>query len=104
MGVAIAADVLQFPLTAAFIGSVLSAIGLPMAGAIETVDLLIDLVTAGIQIGLLGFHWMLLPTALIEGIPILDLAPTWTACVWWVIRSRQKTVALVPNDRSQPSV
>jgi hypothetical protein len=90
VAVAIAVDVIQFPLTLAFVGSVLSAVGLPLAGPIETLDLALDVVTAAIEIGLLGFHWILLPTAIIEGVPFLDFAPTWTGCVWWVLRSRRK--------------
>jgi hypothetical protein len=96
--VAIAADVLQFPLTAAFFTSILSAIGIPMTGPIEAFDLGIDLITAAIQIWLLGFHWVLLPTIALEALPFLDLAPTWTACVLWVIRARRKAMVPLPNE------
>jgi hypothetical protein len=88
--VAIAADVLQFPLTMALVGSILSGIGLAAAVPIESVDLGIDLVVGVIEVSLLGFHWMLLPTIFLEAVPGLDLVPTWTACVWWVVRSRRR--------------
>jgi hypothetical protein len=88
--VAIVADLLQFPLTLALVGSVLSGLGLVVTAPIEAIDLTIDLVAAALEVWLLGFHWALLPTALIEFVPGIDLAPTWTACVWWVVRSRRK--------------
>lgn len=91
LAVAIAADILQFPFTLSLVGSILSGIGAPLAGPLEALDLALDVITAGIEIGLLGFHWLLLPTAMLEGIPLLDAAPTWTACVLWVVRSRRKT-------------
>jgi len=96
LAVAITADVLQFPLTAAFCASILSAIGIPMTGPIEAFDLGVDLITAAIQMSLLGFHWVLLPTLALEALPFLDLAPTWTACTLWVIRARRKQQELVP--------
>lgn len=42
----------------------------------------LDLIIAAALIRLLGFHWALLPTLAAEGVPALDLAPTWTATVW----------------------
>ena len=41
----------------------------------------LDVVTAAILIRLLGFHWVLLPALAAEAVPVLDLAPTWTASV-----------------------
>lgn len=96
LAVAVTADLLQLPLTAAFLGSVLSVFGITLAAPVEAADLTIDVVTAFIEIWLLGFHWMLLPTALIESVPLLDLAPTWTACVWWVIRARRNAIVETP--------
>src|SRR5678810_1099597 len=54
------------------------------------VDQGIDLVAALLIIGLLGFHPLLLPTFLIELIPVADLLPTWTGCVMLVIAMRKK--------------
>ena len=49
---------------------------------------------AAVLIKLLGFHWALLPAAAAELVPVLDLAPSWTASVlvitaspkrwWWI--------------------
>ena len=55
------------------------------------VDQGIDLVAALLIIGLLGFHPLLLPTFLIELIPVADLLPTWTGCVMLVIAMRKKS-------------
>ena len=41
----------------------------------------LDLAVAAILIKLLGFHWAFLPTLAAEAMPVLDLAPTWTATV-----------------------
>jgi hypothetical protein len=55
------------------------------------VDQGIDLVAALLTIALLGFHPLLLPTFLIELIPVADLLPTWTGCVVLVIAMRKKS-------------
>jgi len=61
----------------------------------------------------LGFHWLLLPTFVLEFIPFLDWAPTWTGCVAAVIalRKRDQTgrepgappiVSAPPNQDAKP--
>jgi hypothetical protein len=64
----------------------------------------IDLIAALLAIGLLGFHPLLLPTFLIELIPVADLMPTWTGCVLFVIamRRRAKAVDAPPTITVQP--
>ena len=44
---------------------------------------------------LIGFHPLLLPTFVLEIVPLADLAPAWTACVAVVValRKRQRTTA-----------
>ena len=39
---------------------------------------------------IVGFHPLLLPTFLLEFIPIMDVLPTWTGCVALVIAMRKK--------------
>ena len=58
------------------------------AGADEA----LDVIAAAITWRLLGFHPVLLPTFVIELLPITDMLPTWTGCVALVIalRKRQK--------------
>jgi len=52
-----------------------------------------DLVTAIVMIWLLGFHWVFLPSFITKVLPFVDLAPTWTAAVFFVTRARRKTAA-----------
>ena len=48
----------------------------------------------------LGFHPLLLPTFVIEFLPLADVLPTWTGCVALVIalRRRQHQVSGPPVD------
>jgi hypothetical protein len=76
--VAIAADSLQI-------------VALPFfaAGGISPIDSAVDIVTAFILIRLIGWHWAFLPSLLAELVPGLDLFPTWTAAVFFVMRQRK---------------
>jgi len=51
---------------------------------------IIDLMAMGMTIGLLGFHFLLLPTLVIEFIPVVGALPTWTGCVLAVIALRKR--------------
>jgi hypothetical protein len=73
-GVAVAIDVLQF---------VVGPIG--WYGA----DEMLDLIAAGVTWRLLGFHPLLLPTFIIEFLPISDMLPSWTGCVALVVAARK---------------
>jgi hypothetical protein len=74
-GVAIATDLLQFAL---------GPIGWMLA------DEILDVATAAVEWKLLGFHPLLLPTFVLEAIPVADLLPTWTGCVALVVAMRRK--------------
>ena len=52
-------------------------------------DQLIDAVAMVLTIWILGFHVLLLPTFVVELVPVLDSLPTWTACVAAVIASSE---------------
>src|SRR6267378_4362962 len=82
---AVATDALQF---------LLGPIG--WAGADEVLDLAATIVIWRI----LGFHPLLLPTFLIEFLPVTDVLPTWTGCVALVIglRRRQQIGPPPPGD------
>jgi hypothetical protein len=82
--VAIVADLIEFPVSAAE----LSVVG---AGAGEFAAMVVDTVVFGIMTKLLGFHWMFLPSFCVEAIPGIDLLPTWVGCVFFVVRQRKKT-------------
>ena len=61
------------------------------------VDQAIDAVAMVLTIGLLGFHVLLLPTFLVELVPVLDELPTWTACVAAVIALRKREQNSTPT-------
>jgi len=69
--VALVADGLQFAL-----------LPLVLGGAASPVDDAIDVVTAAVLTGLVGFRWAFLPTFIAELVPFVDLAPTWTIAVF----------------------
>lgn len=52
-------------------------------------DELLDVVAAAVEYRLLGFHPLLLPTFLIEFLPVTDMLPTWTGCVALVVSARR---------------
>lgn len=83
LALAVLVDAIQVPLQ----GASLTGIGTLPA---EALDLAIDAATALVVSRLIGFHWALLPTLAIELIPFVDLAPTWFACVSYVISRRKK--------------
>lgn len=75
LAVAVTADALQIAL-------------LPVAWTF--VQEIIDVVAMGLTILLLGFHVLLLPTFIIEFIPLVDMLPTWTGCVVAVLALRKR--------------
>src|SRR5262245_20934938 len=81
-GVAIAVDVLQF---------VLGPFGWFLA------DEILDVIAMIVTSRLLGFHPLLLPTFAIEFVPVIDMLPTWTACVALVVAMRRKQTTLPPG-------
>ena len=86
--VAVATDVLQFMLG-------------PLGWAFT--DEILDVVALAATTWLLGFHPLLLPTFVIEMVPIVDMVPTWTACVALVVALRNKPQpppADGPGDRA----
>jgi hypothetical protein len=89
--VGIAADIIQLPVNLSFFSVGLATIvgDVPL----EALDALIDVITALVVNRLLGFHWALLPTFVLELIPGLDAAPTWTACVAYVALRRTRAVS-----------
>lgn len=53
------------------------------------VDEIIDVVAFALIWRAIGFHVLLLPTFVIEIIPIADMLPTWTGCVVAVLALRK---------------
>ena len=54
------------------------------------VDEIIDVAAMGLSCALIGFHWLLLPTFVVEFVPVADMLPTWTGCVSTVLVLRRK--------------
>ena len=92
--IAIITDIIQIPLVLGFIGATGSGIFAILDIGIETIDLIVDAVAAVVICALLGFHWALLPSFVLEAIPVLDAAPTWTACVAFVVYKRKQAEKL----------
>lgn len=63
-------------------------------------DEILDVAATALMWRILGFHPLLLPTFLIELLPVTDMLPTWTACVAMVIglRRRQQIGPPPPAD------
>ena len=80
--VGILADILQLPFSLALAAGFVPA---------EALDAGIDVVAALLVNWLLGFHWALLPSFALKLIPVVDVAPTWTACVAYVALRRRHT-------------
>jgi hypothetical protein len=59
-------------------------------------DELLDLIAMIVITRLIGFHPLLLPTFILEFLPIADMLPTWTGCVAIVVvlRRRQQSRAM----------
>lgn len=64
--------------------------GIPLAPEI------VDVIAMGLMIFTVGFHVLLLPTFLVEFIPIVDMLPTWTGCVAAVIALRLREQRTIP--------
>lgn len=68
-------------------------IGLGPLG-VAWVDDLLDVVVAVLEVALLGFHPLLLPTFVLEVLPVIEFLPTWTGCVLAVIAMRRQTAGM----------
>lgn len=80
-GVAGATDILQL---------VLGPVGWTM------VDEVLDVAAMLVISRLIGFHALLLPTFVLELVPLADLLPTWTAAVALVTTLRRRSRADLP--------
>ncbi len=69
-------------------------LGAATGGLSMLVDKGLDLVAAVCLWALLGWHWALLPSFLVELVPVVELAPTWTAAVWFITRGGRPPAGL----------
>ena len=56
-------------------------------GGLSPANMALDVIVAGIMYSLIGFHIAFLPTFLVEEVPVLNLAPTWTLAVLLATRN-----------------
>lgn len=64
-------------------------------------DQLIDIAVMLLLGWLIGFHWLLLPSFVLEFIPLADELPTWTACaIAVVVLRRREQRSLPPPDKT----
>ncbi len=82
-------------LTTALIADGLQFISAPIPFVGQVIDVVAMLLTTWI----IGFHLLLLPTFVAEMFPVVDMLPTWTACVIAVIalRKREQNAATPPR-------
>jgi len=95
--VSVIADALQFPINAATATGILAMPG-------EMADMALDVVVMVITSVLLGFHWALLPSFILEAVPGLDVLPTWTGCVGFVVWRRKQEEARGGSSQTQVNV
>ena len=60
-------------------------------------DEILDAIAMVIVSRLIGFHPLLLPTFVLEFVPLADMLPAWTGCVALVVRARRRQ-GLVSDD------
>ena len=56
------------------------------AGAPAIADAILDVVVGAVLVTLVGWHFAFLPGFIVELVPWVDLAPTWTIAVLWATR------------------
>ena len=90
-------------LAVAVIADTLQVLLMPFAWTF--IESAVDVVTMALTTWILGFHLLLLPTFVVELVPIVDLIPTWTACVAAVIalRKREQKSSPLPTP-PKPSI
>ena len=67
------------------------------------IDQAIDVVALLLTAWAIGFHLLLLPTFIAEFFPVVDMLPTWTACVIAVIALRKREQSAVPPPPDLPT-
>jgi hypothetical protein len=66
------------------------------------VDDLLDVVVAVLEVALLGFHPLLLPTFVLEVVPVVEYLPSWTGCVLAVVALRRRAARRRSQQTHRP--
>lgn len=74
----------------AVVADAMQLVFIPLFGAgwLTPVNDLLDVVVAFVLIRRLGWHVAFLPTFIAELLPLVDVFPSWTLAVWFVVRTR----------------
>ena len=77
-----------------------------VAGVFSPPEVILDFVAMVVLSWLVGWHWAFLPSILVELIPGLDLAPTWTIAVAIATRglNKQASPSGFPKDATPKDV
>lgn len=67
-------------------------------------DEIFDVIAMVLIVWALGFHPLLLPTFILELVPLVDMAPTWTACTAMVVMLRRREGPANAPPRTEASV
>jgi len=67
-------------------------------------DEILDVIAMIFTTTAIGFHPLLLPTFVVEFVPVLDMLPTWTACVALVVSLRKKQQTAPPPPATGPVI
>jgi len=62
------------------------------------IDEILDVIALIATTRLLGFHPLLLPSFILEFVPVIDMLPTWTGCVALVVAMRKKQSPPMTRD------
>ncbi len=66
-------------------------------------DEILDIAAMIAVTGLIGFHPLLLPTFVLEFVPVADMLPSWTACVALVVTLKKRQQIPAPPPPTPPS-
>ena len=77
-----------FALAVAVVADLLQIVLLPLEWMFA--QQIVDVIAMALTCTALGFHVLLLPTFVVELVPVADMLPTWTGCVVAVIALRKR--------------
>ena len=84
--IAIGADIVQIGLFPFF-----------AEGVVSPLNVVVDIIVAILLTCLVGWHFAFLPGFIIEGIPFVDLAPTWTIAAMIATRNKEQPAPREPK-------
>ncbi len=85
----------------ALLADAVQVVLIPFTASLSTwTDKPLDVVVMLVLWRLLGWHWVLLPSFVVELLPYVDVTPTWTLAVW--LATRQGAQAGGPSQREVP--